>query len=641
MTLAVSPEPNLQTRRIVLTLVPGGTVEIPEKVVPSAGAAYVLSLTTGRLDAVFVDRDRVIPFPAGETFAVALQGPGQFLGATKPFAVERNKATELPRYYRPKPGTGIGIVGINYPAGAGSDQKDLRLAAGGSPADLSVLSLPADTHYFVFYDLPRGRLPLTLESRYWRLGERSLDITSGRVSLDRNTTVTSRPSLFMTIAGDLPAKTPVRITILDCEQGQFETGKGYWPDATRCSEFWKGEATEATAVHHMGPRWYFVVAEADGERLGKRVDFRAGQDRTEVFRFVRSRVFGQVYRGKKGVPAAIRVEENDTGRLEAETQSGSDGSYEVRLWAPKWVAAHIRPLDREESDSFIVRFEVRADLEKDFVVPDTDVRVLLRDAETRQPLAGRVSFTQAGASAEREAADDGEARLPPLGPGLFKCEVSSEGHKPEVREFVIADQPEAQSFTVFLKPLREENSFLAILPTGIPAGAADVFVGSYGSTFREHGRCAENGWCRLAEDPPDEELLFVFHRDSGLTVARAGDVLGSRELYLRPPGGMLKVLPQRGARAANASLELRVGLDGVQLPPFLFAVMGTRLSTVHRYNLPPGFHEFEIPGLPAGIAVLSVVARPLGSPSSHPAEVLLAGREVMLPAIGPVLIPLP
>jgi len=554
------------------------------------------------------------------------------LGVTRPFTVQPGAATRVPLFYAPTGSAGNAIVAVSYPAGTKAKLMDLRFKAGDKSADFTVLSLPEDAHYSLFYDVPAGRHRLTLQSKYWRLPNATIDVSPGKLLLERGVTVVSLPSLFVSVVGDLPPKTSGRVTVLDCDQSSFEPGKAVWPNINNCLEFWKGDVVESAAIPYLQSRWYFVMAEAAGTKLGRRVDFRPGQDISETFRFARSRLFGRVLRGTEGIAAGIRIEEHDTGQLEAETESNSDGSYQLDLWAPQWIAARLLPLDRDAEDVSVFRLEVKpGDFERDFHIPATDVRILLRDAETREPLAGQVVFMQAGASAEREAGISGEAHLPPLDPGPATVTASAEKHKTEKASFVVLDHSDVQRFTVFLKPLREENSFLATLPDGRPAAGADVLVGPLGVGFRERGRCDENGLCLLADRPAPDEPVFVFHRDAALTVARAGTILEQQKLTLRTSGGILRVAPVRGQRSADLSLEIVVSVEGVQVPPSLYAIMGARLDLSHRVYLQPQFSVFELPGLPAGRLTIALVGRQTREQADDPAVLLTHQLPVDLP----------
>ena len=61
--------PGSPSDRVRLSLVPGGSVYIDPSAVPSPGAVQLVSLSTGKADVLFVDREREIPVPAGKLVA--------------------------------------------------------------------------------------------------------------------------------------------------------------------------------------------------------------------------------------------------------------------------------------------------------------------------------------------------------------------------------------------------------------------------------------------------------------------------------------------------------------------------------------------------------------------------------------------
>lgn len=606
-TLSYSPEELAPTRLLSLSLIPGGVIDIPPAIVAAGGAVHLLSLKTGRVDTVFVDRERQIPFPAGEVIAVALRAPNEFLGMTIPWRLNQGTTRKVPELTTPKPGRGHLLSRIDYPADASATLRDLRITLEGEEPEASIVSLPSATLYSVFYNAPSGRLKLSVKSQFWRMQDAFVTVARP-MSLARNS-VLPRPSLHIKIEGDVPPEALVKTTLYDCDQTKEGAGQTAWPELTKdCSVHWNGEAEAGKAhIPHLDSRWYFVAAEWDGHSIGRRVDLRPGIDVSETFEFRRTRVEGRVRLGGVGVPATLQWADDRSGEVETTAQADVEGFYVAAVWSPKVAMVTISPTPRPDiSERQWIEIPATSELRKDFDIPDTDVRVLVRDSRTEKLVAeANVGFVRSGAS-EEEVAEEGEVRLSGIAPGNLRCHVSAEGYVPSDVDLQVTSTSKPQTFSVRLDPLGEER-FLALLPTGVAAANADVMPGVGPSSYARRLQCDAHGECRLPAGSPPEEPILVFHPEAGLTVATVGSVKEEGRLMLRRPGGPLRVGLQRGAIAALVTLQISVAIDGLPIDPMILGLMANRLQKSYRIYLQPGFAgPFEVQGLPEGELIVAV-----------------------------------
>jgi hypothetical protein len=623
-TLSFSPEEFEPTRRLSLSLISGGVVDIPTAIAAAGGAVHLLSLKTGRVDTVFVDRERQIPFPAGDVIAIALSAPNKFLGMTTPWRLNPGATKKVPELDAPKPGRGHLLARIDYPSYAPEMLREVEVSLEGERPTASIVSLPSATLYSAFYNAPSGRRKLDVKSRFWRM-EDALVTIARPMSLEKKG-VLPKPSLRLKIEGDLPPDAVVKTTLYDCDQTKEGAGQPVWPELSDCSIHWRGEAkARKLEIPHLDPRWYFATAEWDGHSIGRRVDLRPAVDVSETFEFRRTRVEGRVRLGGVGVSATLQWADDRSGKIETTVEADVEGFYEAAVWSPKVALVTVSPSRRPEiADRQWIDIPAISELRRDFDIPDTDVRVLVKDSRTEKLVAdAKISFVQSGASAEASM-QEGEVRLSGIAPGKLRCHVSADGYVPSDIDLQVSSTSKPQTFSVRLDPLGEEK-FLALLPTGIPAAHADIMPGVGPVSYSRRVQCDANGECRLPAGSSREEPLLVFHPAAGLTVTTVGSVKDEGRLLLRRSGGPLTVGLQRGAVASLVTLQVSVAVDGLLIDPMILGLMANRLQKSYRIYLQPGFAgPFEVQGLPEGELIVAV--GPVGQHRSDLAPTTLRMR---------------
>lgn len=102
------------TKPVRIFLEPGGTIAITDTSLPPASAVQVLSLRTGRIDTVFVNRETELPFPSGDAIAIGSLGPHLYAGVTTPFMLRAEEHHEIRTFHKPQPGTSDVLLALEY-----------------------------------------------------------------------------------------------------------------------------------------------------------------------------------------------------------------------------------------------------------------------------------------------------------------------------------------------------------------------------------------------------------------------------------------------------------------------------------------------------------------------------------------------
>jgi hypothetical protein len=638
---------SLPPHRVRLSLVPGGRVYVDPSAVPSPGAVQLLSFSTGKTDVLFVDREREIPVPTGQLVAVGLISPGKFLGITRILQIQRGQKNVVTGFDKPAAGRSNVLVRGDYVGDVSSDAKDVVIALSARAEKFesaSATNAATGSHYSVFYAIPQGPKTIEVSSKRWRGTQLELTVSEPFVFKDDLTFVT-RPSLTVRPvagSGDRPERWKVKV--YSCKESEFGPGSTVWPSLESCSSDRVIEASGSEAVvPYLNAKWYFVVMELGGQRAGKQVDLRNGQDRSETFEFKRRRVFGVVREADQGVAATLTFENYDTGERSGDVTSGPDGSYEAILWQSGIYRVEVHLQMANETEAAIYKLPVgdEESIRRDFTIPSGRVTVTVLNETTRDPIRGvSVGFVLAGAGEERKTDELGAAILPPLPPGRLRLIAQADGYQRKDETFEVLETKAMQRWNVLLKPLNDGHTFHAILPSGSPAASAIVLwsIDANGA-FRFRQECDSAGLCRLAESPSDAELLYLVHPQAGLTVLPTGQALHDEEVRLRLRGGPLVVNVRRGDESQVTVLSAKILVEGVVIPPFALETIANLVGEPFRLYLYPGVQQpIMIAGLPAGTPV-AVAVSSVGTVSnrSHESEPL----ALQLPIQRPVEISLP
>jgi hypothetical protein len=610
-TLRIVPEPS-PPRRIRLTLAPGGWIRLESGFVPSGGAVQILSLATGRLDTVFIDRESQLPFPAGKIVATALAGQERFVGVTSPHIVIAGKEERLERVHLSKPGTTDVILKIAYgdvtPAPARHDV-ELSISKDAPPLHPEATSNAVD-HYSFFYDVPKGRYRVDLKSRYWWTPEATVDVVSAPVALDSGIQLRARPSLTIRVTeGQESAAAGFHYSLFECSDGVFGPGTAATPDPTKCRVLTSGNASGKARVDFLAPRWYFVVTERDAFRAARQVDMRDGVDADLAVDFRETRLTGHVRSRSEPVSAELTAVGEEEGKHVATGEAGADGAYALVLPAEETFRLTVMPPGVSERDAAVFRVSTHGlSMESDFDIPATKAFVVVTDAETQAPLEGaRVTFVRAGGSEDRETDPLGKAALPLLPKGETRIDVAADGYRGETVTTQLAETEEAQLIPVHLRRTLPENSVRIHLPSGAAPPRSEVFVFASGGAVLEKEMCDADGLCQLANSPPQGALILGAGVEGGMTIEAADLALTAGDLTLRPAGGVLRVAVSRGPQSKDQVFRLGIMLEGVTIPEGIVASVANLLLSAYRLYLPRGMSQvLEVPGLPAGTSAIAL-----------------------------------
>ena len=635
--------PGSPSDRVRLSLVPGGSVYIDPSAVPSPGAVDLISLSTGKTDVLFVDREREIPVPAGKLVAVGLISPGKFLGMTTVLPIKPGQKNVVQSFAKPAPGRSNVFVRGDYVGGTSQDPKDVAIAlsAGAEKFEsAAATNAAAGSHYSVFYGIAQGPRRIDVSSKRWRATQADLSVAEPFV-FKGDLVLVPKPSLTVRpIASERAERW--KVNVYSCKDAEFGPGSAAWPTLEKCvsDRLTEGSGSEVV-VHDLDAKWYFVLVELGGKRVGKKVDLRSGQDRQEDFDFQGRRVYGVVRQGDDGIAATLTFKNNDTGDRADDVTSGPDGSYEETLSQSGKYRVEIRIEGATEAQAAVFQLAVgdEESIRQDFTIPSGRVTVTVSNERTREPIRdASVGFVLAGASEERKTDESGAATLPPLPPGTLRLITQADGYQRKDQNFAVLGTKTMQRFSVLLKPLDDPHTFRAILPDGSPAASATVLWSlDLNGAFQFRQTCDSSGTCRFIHHPSEEETLFLVHKQAGLTIVSAGTAYQDQEVRLLPVGGPLILNVRRGGQSQGI-LSAKVIVAGVVLPPFALERIANLVGEPFQLYLYPGASQpIIIAGLPAG-ASLGVVVSPTAGSGQSP-EIRPTTIQLPLPGAMELTVP--
>lgn len=615
-TLVVDPgdRPDAERSRpphgVNVDLDPGGIVAIGRGAVPVSGAVQLLSFETDRLDTLFLERESEAPFPAGRMIGIAFRLPNQVMGMTRPFDLPAGQRKVIDRFEPSAKGRGDLLIRIDYPDAMGPDAQDVRLSLGPPEHPIepeASTNKQRDGHYSVFFGLRAGQYPVRVVSKFWRIDGTTVDVRADKVVIDDHLRLLPKPSLKVSVR-DLAEVDggSYKLSLYECEG--LGPGTALWPDIKTCvlTRSEKAERGRELTFSGLDGRRYFLLGETGNRKSGIHVDLRDGHDRREILEFRQTRVHGRVLRGEKGIIADLTFKGLGEGNEGPTVRSGPDGSYEVAVYRRDAYEIAIAPpgtVPGAEAKFLLDLNDMPEDVDRDFVVPRGEAIVTVRDESSRRPIDGaKVWFTIAGSGEVRTTDALGQVSFPPLPAGDFKCRAEAKGYRSQDSVFSVADADAPQSFELLLKPLKEELSFRVVLPTGDPAGSPLLFARWNGNTFALLETCEPDGTCRFSEKPEDQEVLYLAHKDAGLTVVSAGGALEAGSVTMSPSGGWLIVSVTRGVQTSRSLLQIEVGVGGVLVPLQAMVFLGSvaQASGVRPMLQAGGDDRFVLAGLPAG-----------------------------------------
>ena len=261
-------------------------------------------------------------------------------------------------------------------------------------------------------------------------------------------------------------------------------------------------------------------------------------------------VQGTVYLGGEQHPATL--EATTVTRETLDASSGPDGRYELIALQPI-QAISADPFEGAREPFVEIYFDaIRSSTELDLEIPDNEYDVHVVDALSGRPVEGakvtsmnRYGDDQGKAISQYVSADaDGVARLPALRAGQVELTVEAEGYlaleTPVVHE--VSDDADSANLTIALRPEGAKAQLTLVLPSGMPARGATVYVLDANGTVQSEGSADPDGnvWV-AAVDQPGALLLArheaaAFHMEPWL--AEAGE---TARRQLQAPAQPLRV----------------------------------------------------------------------------------------------------
>lgn len=634
----------------MVDLGPGGSVEVPVGTLPPTGAVQILSLATGRVDTLFLDHEHDVPFPAGSTLAIGLAAAKKLVGVTRPFEVRPGSVTTVSSFPRPPSGKGDLLVRFDYPEDRPLEMKqDVEITL--TPSDVmaatparasAATNLPKDAHYSFFYGLSSGRYSVNINSRYWRIRPASVEVKSGEFRIADEIPILFKPR----IAAEVHDATPsggdrYDLTLYECPR--LGPGTLVWPDLKSCTPIRTATTTKDVQFLGLDARWYFLLAKSGKRKAGAHVDLRDGLDKKVPIEFRRTHVHGTVSRGGSGIVADLRFQNLDE-ETASPARSGTDGSFDVDLFTAGLYDVFVAPPAMgpgREAKFSLDLMSMPDDLRRDFEIPRGDVKVLLLDEKSRQPVDGATLTVTIAGSGQTLAADSlGEVLLPPIPPGPLSGSADAKGYARQRTTLPIKDTDELQRFEVLLRPLRDDLSFQVVSPTGAPVPSPMLFGRFDGSRFLLIQPCDSDGLCRFAAAPAAGEIFFLAQKDLGLTTFPGEVAVDQHSVTMNPSGGKLVLSMKRGVQTATAMLAVEAEINGTPVPLDALVMISSITQTMDaRVILSSGGEDsFIVGGLPAG-AVVCHVRQVLSTGRLGPD--LVAPVGLSLPQAGAAAVSLP
>jgi hypothetical protein len=623
-------------------LSPGGTVVLGGTLLPRHGAVELLSLSTGRVDTVFVDREHTLPFPAGKLVALGLARPGVVEGLSEPMTLGIGRQELIDRFEPARPGRGHALVAVAYGGSLELQDGVISLERNGQPVSSSIQTNKSPYRgYAAFYNLEAGEYAVHVISRYWNVPPTAVRVAASAATLVDAIPLRLKPKIAVSLNVDPSlAGAPREVSLYACPQA--DEGSTITPDIAKCRRI-RSETTPTNVADlpFLDPGRYFVQFVAGGHRTGRWVEVGSEDIRTSLsIRPVR--LHGEVTRAGRGISAALEFTNDDflDAPEKISTESDEGGHYQAIVWSLSYLA-HITPKDGEPGDSVEKAFFVPrgTEPEQDFKVPGEAAVVTVVDASSGQPI-GSASVNCMGRRRQTDA--EGRARFGALPPRRLECTATAEDHLDGTRTFDLTESDSDQVFSMELQRRSAENSFRALFPTGQAAAGTDAYIGfgtdAVNGFGGPHTVCDQTGLCSLGDRPPDSTPIYLVNAAAGLTVVAAGKALDDGTVVLQSAAPPFAVTLDTGTQPANERVMGMVFVDGVEVPNGLLRQLGAEFGagpdviTVGRQE-----PVLRFGGLPAGVILLRIVTVNGASVGS----VLAPPTEVPLPAPSAVHIELP
>lgn len=395
------------------------------------------------------------------------------------------------------------------------------------PEGPEVVIPTAERIYAFWYDLDSKYVTLEVDSPSVFLVPQEIALRSGKVDSYRGR-LEELPDLSVRL--EIPAaldeqrdsSEPWTLNIID----------GLSKDQLRTHTL-PSDPQQEIKVRNLPNRHLLVALSIPPWRFTERVDLSDAVDREITLSPRAFTVHGTVRQGEDGRAAKLAF---TTGSLPtpgqalgAETQTNSNGEYEIVLFRP-FMMVYVFPQGGNKGQPFveILPKYVDADTVLDIELPNNRFLVEVVDETTRQGIAEADvtvinSYLDDGneqSTVQRVfTGDDGGASLNPLRPGKLTLSARAEGYEfSEVDQEDVTEQDNERTIVLPLTPVGSTRFLKMLLTGGEPASGAEVIaVDSLEDQPVWQGSCNTQG---VVEVPRrlDRRLLLVKHPRAGFLV---------------------------------------------------------------------------------------------------------------------------
>lgn len=343
----------------------------------------------------------------------------------------------------------------------------LLLASGKSVSPAFVVSGPR-LLYAIWTGVAAGKATLTVQSKTVRLPPAEIVLRSGHVeSLEAS--LATLPKLGLRL--DLPEELrqgSLHISVSDA------AGPGGEITREVAAE------TEHVDFEHVRDARLRVSVVAGPWELEEVADLSDGRDREVTVGAQLLAVEGTVYYGRDPRPAEVSFQ---TNHLEDKVtvKADSQGHYHVLLARPMTYLIMVQFPDRGRPS--IIPLNIVQSGRQDLRVPANDFRIRVVRSDTGAPIPrARVDLLNTGSDQitdgqSIETGKDGIARVQPLRAGKVEIDVKARRFAPgETVKEKVPDEELSREITVPLTPLEGDNAVAVLLPSGLPAFGAELWI---------------------------------------------------------------------------------------------------------------------------------------------------------------------
>jgi hypothetical protein len=364
--------------RSIDRFVPSGTVAFPRdrqlganerirliSLVPPRDASSLRSLFVRDITSL----DAKPKMPEGKVIAMLLDGQGRAIAVSRPIAIRAGEETVA----WPDADGGTSLVArLSWPRTTQQDDHvAIRATTGDDTRPPSERVDSADALFAVWYGLPAGDVRLLIDSAKVRLGQNSLTLARGSVTLFEES-LRDLPELTISIGASPDEPTgPLTLTISEAI------------DENKTIRSLQVEPGTRYTIEFLPAALLNLNLQIGEFLLAKRVDLTSGADSDLTIPLEPLRISGTVFHGATPARATLRfVQKGKPFTVETDDR----GAYIATLWQPQRYVIETILADHPDLPPFSEMVSISTSRTLDFNIPANALRARVFDAADGKPL---------------------------------------------------------------------------------------------------------------------------------------------------------------------------------------------------------------------------------------------------------------